>query len=320
MTIDHLPLTSDNARCGLVALLGVPNAGKSTLTNALVGEKVSIVTHKVQTTRQRITGIAMHDRTQLVLLDTPGLFDPKARLDRAMVQAAKEAGRDADMRLLIIDATIPLNLEKNTRRAYALTREKLSELLEDLPKPLCVVLNKTDEASPSVLMEHAQFLNDPARSEKIDRVFMISALTGDGVEDLKNYLCEAMPESPYLYPPEQLSNMSERLIAAEITREQLILQLHQELPYEVYVETESFEHFRNGDIKIAQLIAVSKAQHKAIVLGHKGARIRSIREKAQKELFNFFGCKIHLFLHIKLVENWQEKRDFYNLTGLNFRA
>ena len=310
----------DVTRCGLVALLGAPNAGKSTLTNALVGEKVSIVTHKVQTTRQRITGIAMLDNTQMVLLDTPGLFDPKARLDRAMIQAATDASHDADIRVLMIDASVPLLKETGRRSEYTLTQDKLTQLLDSMPTPMCVVLNKTDQAKPEVLMAYASFLNQDIYHTKVDRVFMISSLTGDGVSDLKNYLSAAMPTSPFLYPPEHLSDMPTRLIAAEMTREQLILQLHQELPYEVYVETEAFENFKNGDVKISQMIAVSKTQHKGIVLGHKGERIRAIREKAQHEISQFLNVKVHLFLHIKVVENWQNKRDFYSLTGLNYRA
>lgn len=310
----------DATRCGLVALLGAPNAGKSTLTNALVGEKVSIVTHKVQTTRQRITGIAMQDQTQLVLLDTPGLFDPKERMDRAMIQAAMDASCDADMRVLIIDASIPLLDKPGRRSIYTLTCDKLTDLLTRIPTPMCVVLNKTDQAKHDVLMQYAAFLNQDTYRDVIDRVFMISSLTGDGVEDLKTYLSQAMPLSPFLYPPEHLSDMPMRLMAAETTREQLIVQLHQELPYEVYVETDAFENFDNGAVKITQTVVVSKQQHKGIVLGHKGERIRAIREKSQRALSEFLNTKVHLFLHVKVIENWQNKRDFYHLTGLNYRA
>lgn len=300
MTVDHN--TMPPTKCGLVALIGAPNAGKSTLTNAIVGEKVSIVTHKVQTTRQRITGIAVFEDTQLVLLDTPGLFTPKVRLEKAMVEAAHEAARDADVRLWIVDISKPIK------------HDVVLDMLTGLAAPFIVVLNKIDQADPKQLLERAALFNHP----RVEKVFMISALNHDGVKDVIDNLCARMPVSPWLYPKDDLSTMPARLLAADLTREQLILNLHQELPYETYVETEAFETFRNGSIKISQAIIVAKEGQKAIVLGHKGERIKLIRERAQSSLKTLFGTQIHLFIHVKVVSNWQERKDFYEMSGLNF--
>ncbi len=293
-----------STRCGIVALMGATNAGKSTLTNAIVGEKVSIVTHKVQTTRQRVTGIAIHGQTQIVLFDTPGLFKPKVRMERAMVQAAFDAAKEADLRLWIIDV------------ASRIDAQEIKEKLEILKTPFIIVLNKVDKADQRKLLHLASFFNHP----RVSKVFMISALHQEGVQDVIDYMSATLPESPWLYPEEHISDMPERILAAEITREQLILQLHQELPYAIYVETEAFEEFRNGDLKISQVIVVAKEGQKAIVLGHKGARVKTIREAAQKELKTVLGRKVHLFLHLKVIENWQEKSEFYRLAGLNYKA
>lgn len=295
---------SSSTRCGIVALIGAPNAGKSTLTNAIVGEKVSIVTHKVQTTRQRITGIAMHGATQIVLFDTPGIFKPKVRMERAMVEAAFDAAKDADLRLWIIDV------------AGRIDEGDAKEMLESMGTPFIVVLNKVDKVDPEVLLKRTMLFNHP----RVAKVFMISALHNDGVQDIIDYICSVLPESPWLYPEDYISDMPERSLAAEITREQVILQLHQELPYQTYVETEAFEDFDNGSVKISQVIAVAKDGQKAIVLGRKGERVKAIREAAQKEIEAAFGRKVHLFLFVKVVDNWQEKADFYRLTGLNYKA
>ena len=289
-------------KCGLVALIGAPNAGKSTLTNAIVGEKVSIVTHKVQTTRQRITGIGVFGDTQLVLLDTPGLFTPKVRLEKAMVEAAHEAAKDADLRLWIVDISKPLK------------QDVVTEMLDGLTAPFIVVLNKIDQVDSQKLLERAALFNHP----RIEKVFMISALNNDGVSDVIENLCACMPASPWLYPHDDISTLPARLLAADLTREQVILNLHQELPYDTYVETEAFETFRNGSIKISQAIIVAKEGQKAIVLGHKGERIKLIRERSQASLQALFGTQIHLFIHVKVVANWQERKDFYEMSGLNF--
>lgn len=291
-------------KCGIVALIGAPNAGKSTLTNTIVGQKVSIVTHKVQTTRQRVTGIALHGQTQLILFDTPGLFEPKARIERAMVEAAYSAAGDADLRLFIVDVAAPIQ------------EQKVLDVLNHLKTPFAVVLNKVDRVDHSKLLERAANFNHP----RVDKVFMISALNHKGVDDVIQYVCGHMPESPWLYPEEDISDMSERLLAAEITREQVIFQLHQELPYATYVETEAFEEFRNGDVKISQVIVVAREGQKAIVLGQKGEQIKKIRQSAQHALQQVMDRKVHLFLHVKVKENWQDKSDFYALTGLNYKA
>lgn len=301
MTLQPL-IEHHQTKCGLVALIGAPNAGKSTLTNAIVGEKISIVTHKVQTTRQRITGIAVFENTQLVLLDTPGLFTPKVRLEKAMVEAAYDAAKDADIRLWIIDASKPLK------------PDNITPMLDSLAAPFIVVLNKIDQTDPKHILERAALFNHP----RVEKVFMISALKENGVKDVVEYLCEHMPNAPFLYPQDDMSTMPSRLLAADLTREQVILNVHQELPYETYVETEAFETFRNGSIKISQVIIVAKEGQKAIILGHKGERVKLIRQRAQTSIQTLFGVPIHLFLHVKVIANWQDKKEFYDLSGLSF--
>lgn len=290
-------------RCGIVSLIGAPNAGKSTLTNALVGEKVSIVTHKVQTTRTRVLGIALHGSSQIILLDTPGIFEPKKKLDRAMVDAAYEAANGSDLRLLMVDVS-----------------EKIDEVallkhLDNLRSPFSVVLNKVDIAKQEDILRAAALCNHP----RPDQIFMISARTKDGVNDLKNYLASSIPLSPWLYPEDHITDVPERMLAAEVTREQVILNLRQELPYDTYVETESFEEFDNGAVKISQVIVVDKESQKSIVLGHKGEMIKTIRERAQKELESMMDRKVHLFLFVKVITGWKEKSDFYRLVGLNVK-
>jgi len=258
----------------------------------------------VQTTRQRITGIAMQGDTQIVLFDTPGVFTPNKRMEKAMVEAAFDAAKDADLRLYILDLSQKWD------------HEEIEKTLTVLRNPFIIVLNKIDLISHEELLEKAAVFNRPG----IDKVFMISALKENGLKDLITYLKNTLPESPWLYPEEYISDLPERMLAAEITREQVILQLHQELPYATYVETEAFEEFRNGDVKISQVIAVERSGQKAIVLGNKGERIRTIREAAQHQLQEMMGRKVHLFLHVKVMENWQDKQDFYRLTGLNYKA
>ncbi len=290
-----------NTRCGIIALIGAPNAGKSTLTNNLVGEKVSIVTHKVQTTRTRVLGIALHNETQMILLDTPGIFEPKKKLERAMVDAAYDAAKDADLRLLIVD--VSQKIDEST----------FLNQIEKLKQPYAIILNKVDIAKQEDILKAAALCSQA----QAEHVFMISARTHDGVEDLKTYLSERLPLSPWLYPEDHITDVPERMLAAEITREHVILNLRQELPYDTYVETEAFEEFNNGAVKISQVIVVDKESQKSIVLGHKGERIKTIREKAQKELEHMMQRKVHLFLFVKVIEGWKEKSDFYRLVGLH---
>ena len=292
-------------RCGLVAVLGAPNAGKSTLVNALVGQKVAIVSPKAQTTRARLMGIALHEGTQIILADTPGIFVPKRRLDRAMVSAAWEGAHEADAILLVIDA----------RKKKRDDLEPILESLKGRPERKLLVLNKVDACDKEPLLVMAQELTQEAA---FDEVFFVSALTGDGVPELKARLAELMPEGPWHYPEEQVSNASERLLACEITREQLYRQLHDELPYDSAVRPESYTHRKDGSVEIHQQIVVARDSQKAIVLGKRGAKIKAIGEAARKELSELLGQKVHLFLHVKVEENWAEAKDIYEEIGLEW--
>jgi GTPase len=296
-------------RCGLVAVIGAPNAGKSTLVNALVGQKVAIVSAKAQTTRARLMGIALHETdaasTQIILADTPGIFAPRRRLDRAMVSAAWEGAREADAILLVVDA-------RKKRR------DELEPILESLagrPERKLLALNKVDACAKEPLLELAQEL---AGDSAFDEVFFVSALTGDGVTELKDRLAELMPEGPWHYPADQVSDASERLLASEITREQLYRRLHDELPYDSAVRPESYTHRRDGSIEIRQQIVVARDSQKAIVLGKGGSMIKAIGEAARKELSELLGAKVHLFLHVKVEEDWAEARDLYEAIGLDW--
>jgi GTP-binding protein Era len=294
-------------RCGYAALLGAPNAGKSTLLNRLVGAKVSIVSPKVQTTRTRVLGIQVKDGAQIIYVDTPGIFRPKRRLDRAMVSAAWAGAADADQVVLLVDSEHGLTEE---------VRAIVAQLKAQHRRAL-LALNKVDALKREKLLVLAQALD----AEGIfDRIFMISALTGDGVEDLERHLIAQMPAGPYLFPEDQLSDMPQRLLAAEVTREQLYLQLHDELPYEATVETETWEEFQDGSAKIQQAIFVQRPTQKAIVLGKGGRRIKSISERARAELEAMFGRRIHLFLFVKVRENWGEDRERFQAMGLDFDA
>ncbi|MEO6093488.1 MAG: GTPase Era, partial [Novosphingobium sp.] len=299
-------------RCGLVAVIGAPNAGKSTLVNALVGQKVAIVSAKTQTTRARLMGIALAEiadaggepiRAQIVLADTPGIFAPRRRLDRAMVAAAWEGTRTADAILLMVDA------RKRRRDDLA----PILEALHDRPERKLLVLNKVDAVEKPKLLALAQELTE---GFSFDEVFFISALTGDGVPELRQWLARAMPEGAWLYPEDQVSDASERLLACEITREQLYRQLHDELPYDSAVRAESYTPRKDGSIEIRQQIVVARDSQKAIVLGKGGTMIRSIGEAARGELAALLGQKVHLFLHVKVEENWAEARDLYEEIGL----
>ncbi|HEY6334855.1 MAG TPA: GTPase Era [Alphaproteobacteria bacterium] len=292
-------------RCGFVALIGRPNAGKSTLTNALVGAKVSIVTPKVQTTRTRIVGIAIVGATQLVLVDTPGIFTPKRRLDRAMVAAAWKGAHDADVVAVLVDATT--GYDEDTRR--------IVDGLKRANRQAILALNKIDRVQKPPLLELAARLN--AEGVFTD-TFMISALKGDGVEDLRAVLVARMPSGPWLYPEDQLSDLPTRLLAAELVREQVFLQLHQELPYASAVDVESWEEFDDGSAKVTAVIYIQRESHKPIVLGKGGARIKAIGSAARKELESLIGRRAHLILHVKVQENWADRPEHYRTMGLEF--
>ncbi len=294
-------------KCGLVAVIGAPNAGKSTLVNALVGQKVAIVSAKAQTTRARLLGIALAGDVQIVLADTPGIFAPRRRLDRAMVAAAWEGAQEADAILLIVDSI------KQRRQEL----EPLLDALKDRPERRILVLNKVDASPKEKLLDLAREL-----SEKIEftEVFFVSALTGDGVADLKAHLAALMPEGPWHYPEDQVSDASERLLACEITREQLYRQLHDELPYDCAVRPEAYTQRKDGSLEVRQQIVVARDSQKAIVLGKGGSRIKAIGEAARGELAELLGQKVHLFLHVRVEEGWDEKsRDIYEEMGLDWQ-
>jgi GTP-binding protein Era len=292
-------------RCGLVAVLGAPNAGKSTLVNALVGQKVAIVSPKAQTTRARLMGIAIVGEAQLLLVDTPGIFAPRRRLDRAMVQAAWEGAESADRVLLVIDAAAKVGARV----------EDTLQGVEQRPEPKILVLNKVDIASKEDLLLLATRLSERLRPEA---VFMISATTGDGIADLRAHLAAAMPEGPWHYPEDQLSDATERMVAAELTREQLYLQLHAELPYSSAVETEKWEDRKDGSTVIHQQILIERDSQKAIVLGKGGSRLKAIGEAARGAIGEHLGRKVHLFLHVKVNPRWDEDRGLYREIGLNW--
>lgn len=294
-------------KCGLVAIMGLPNAGKSTLVNALVGTKVSIVSKKAQTTRCRIMGIALHDEAQIVLMDTPGIFSPVKTLERAMVGAAWEAMDEADVVIHLVDC-----LKKN---ALALNRP----IFEKLPhnRPCLLVLNKVDEAQKPKLLELSQSFNDQFNYAG---TFMISALKNGGLRDLKNDLAKRMPQAPWMFEEDQITDLPMKFMAAEIVREKVFHQLHEELPYAIMVETEAWEKFDNGSVKIHQVLYVQRETQRAIVLGKGGSRIKSIGEAARLELEEFMGCRVHLKLFVKLQENWPERPENFPLIGLHGQA
>jgi GTP-binding protein Era len=291
-------------RCGFVALIGAPNAGKSTLLNRVVGGKISIVTPKPQTTRTRVTGIAMRGAAQIVFLDTPGVFAPKKRLDRAMVAAAWGGAESADIIAVLVDASRPIS--DDTRR--------IVDSLKSEGRKAILVLNKIDAAKRSALLPLADELN---REGVFTDTFMISAVTGDGTDDLMDYLAARLPEGPWLFPEDQLSDMPQYLLAAEVTREQIFLQLQQELPYAAAVETESWTEQADGSARIEQVIYVERESQKPIVIGKAGARIKSIGAAARAELERMLGRKVHLFLHVK-VREWSERAEHYRALGLDF--
>ena len=293
------------SRCGLVAVLGAPNAGKSTLVNALVGQKVAIVSPKAQTTRARLMGIALQDTAQILLVDTPGIFSPNRRLDRAMVRAAWEGAEDADRLVLVIDAAAKLGGKV----------EQMIEGIECRSEPRILVLNKVDIARKEQLLVLAARLSDRLQPEA---VFMVSATSGDGVMELKDHLAGAMPESPWHFPEDQLTDVTDRMVAAELTREQLYHQLHAELPYASAVATEKWEDRKDGSTVIHQQIFVERDSQKAIVVGKGGTRLKAIGAAAREAIAEHLGRKVHLFLHVKVNPRWGEDRGLYEDIGLDW--
>ncbi|MBX3493000.1 MAG: GTPase Era [Parvibaculum sp.] len=296
---------TEPTRCGFVAIIGAPNAGKSTLVNRLVGSKVAIVTHKVQTTRARIRGIAMEGRTQIVFVDTPGIFKPKRRLDRAMVDAAWGGAGDADLIVLMVDMESGRDSDV----------ERIVEGLKAQGKKAILVLNKADACDREKLLKTAAKLNETGL---FTETFMVSALTGDGVSDLKRHIAALLPEGPWHYPEDQAADVPLRSLAAEITREKLFLRLHDELPYSLTVETEEWEQKKDGSIRIAQVIYVERDSQKKIALGKGGQTIKTIGQMAREELQEMLETKVHLFLFVKVRENWSDDRERYREMGLDF--
>jgi GTPase len=305
---DDIPAPEPDAaptRAGFVALIGAPNAGKSTLLNRLVGAKVSIVTHKVQTTRALVRGIAIHGPSQIVFVDTPGIFSPRRRLDRAMVTAAWSGAGDADVAALLVDARKGLDGEA----------QAILERLADIRRPRALILNKVDVVKRDTLLTLAAEANARVPFE---RTFMVSALTGDGVPDLLDYFAAMMPPGPWLYPEDQLSDLPQRFLAAEVTREKLMLRLHEELPYTSTVETESWQERRDGSVRIEQTIYVERDSQRKIVLGHNGRAIKDISTAARRDIAEMLGRPVHLFLFVKVRENWSDDPERYRAMGLDF--
>ena len=295
-------------RAGFVALIGEPNAGKSTLLNRMVGAKVSIVTHKVQTTRARIRGVAMEGETQIVFVDTPGLFAPKRRLDRAMVAAAWSGAADADVVVLLVEAN----------RGITEGVERILEGLNDIGehRKVALAVNKIDRVEAPQLLGLTKALNE---RYPFTETFLISAEKGHGVDTLRNWLAEEVPEGPWLYPEDQIADLPLRMIAAEMTREKLTLRLHQELPYQLTVETEKWEERKDGSARIDQIIYVIRDGHKGILLGHKGETIKAVSKASREELEEFLGRRVHLFLQVKVRSGWLDEAERYSEMGLNFK-
>ncbi len=302
-------MTDTPTRAGFVALIGEPNAGKSTLTNRMVGAKVSIVTHKVQTTRTRIRGVAIEGAAQIVFVDTPGLFRPRRRLDRAMVAAAWGGAADADIVVLLVEAH--RGLTEGTQAIIDALKDRVSA-----GRTVALAINKIDRVKAEVLLALSEKLN---AAYPFSQTFMISAEKGHGVDTLRGWLAEQLPEGPWLYPEDQIADLPMRMIAAEMTREKLTLRLHEELPYQITVETEHWQERKDGSVRIDQLIYVVRDGHKGIVLGNKGETIKSISQAARAEIAEFLGRPVHLFLQVKVRENWLEEAERYSEMGLEFR-
>jgi len=294
------------SKCGFIAVVGAPNAGKSTLINSLVGSKVTIVSPKVQTTRHQILGVIIQDETQLILVDTPGIFStPKRSLEKAMVRSAWNSLRDADGIMLIVDVS-----ERHFDETYQILKH-----LEQYKRKVAIVLNKIDLVPKDKLLELAQTFS----RSFVDQIFMISALIGDGVQAIKEYWAQYLPEGPWLFPEDQLSDLPKRLFAAEITREEIFNRLHEELPYSIWVETESWEEKKDGSIKITQLIYVQRESQRPIVLGKGGQQIKAIGAASRKQLSAILGRPVHLFLQVKVKEKWVEDPRLYASIGLEFK-
>ncbi len=295
-------------RSGFVSIVGLTNVGKSTLMNALVGTKISIVSHKVQTTRQRVLGICIRNNAQIIFMDTPGYFKPQKRLDRAMVSAALAAPKDGDMTFVLVD---PL---KNNFDEHLELIEKVS-FHED--RPVALVINKIDLVKKAdLLLAIEAFTKD----KDFAKVFLISALKGEGLSELLDYAAETLPEGSWLYPEDQITDMPVRLLAAEITREKIYKYLHQELPYAIHVETEQWENFENGDVKISQIIHVARDSQKGIVLGKGGQQVKKIGEEARKDISDMMGKKAHLKIHVRVTKNWADNKENFEMMGLDFDA
>ena len=297
---------SMETKCGFAAIIGAPNAGKSTLINALVGEKISIVSSKVQTTRTRVTGIVMKDNAQVILLDTPGLFKPgNDRMERAIVAAAWDGFQECDLVLFVVDAA------KGLSRPVRVILDRIKDVKN---KKYILVLNKIDETPRAKLLELAASLNGAMAFEA---TFMVAARKNDGVADIINYLVKAMPDGPFLYPEDQAGDMPARLLAAEITREKIFRSLHDEIPYDITVETEKWEEFEDGSIKIDQVVFTAREGQKKIILGKGGEMVKKIGTRAREELEEIFGCRVHLKIFVKVDERWSEDSERYKIWGLS---
>lgn len=291
-------------RCGFVAIVGCPNAGKSTLLNSLTGAKVSIVSSKVQTTRRRILGIALQDQTQIIFMDTPGIFEPKKPLEKAMVKVAWSTLSEADQTVIIVDISLS-DLETSRDLVHQVQKAGTSSFI--------LVLNKIDQVPMDQRLGKIAQMTEGIEAEM---VFIISALSGNGVPDLMTYLAEKMPLGPWHYAEDQLTDLPERELAAEVTRENLFHRLYDEIPYGLTVETEKWEHFKDGSIKINQVVIVNRDSHKGIVLGKGGRQIKAVGAASRQELETFFGCKVHLILHVRVDTDWMKKRDHFQAMGL----
>jgi len=306
-------------RAGFVAIIGAPNAGKSTLTNRLVGAKVSIVTQKVQTTRFPVRGVAMAGEAQIILLDTPGIFTPRRKLDRAMVRSAWAGADDADAVVHLVDVQAELAVQDKTAKPAdkrgVIDVQTIIENLQGSKKKVILALNKIDGVKRERLLAVSQALFETG---VYTEVFMISAADGNGVDDLKARMAELMPEGPWLYPEDQTADIPARLLAAEITREKLYLRVHEELPYAASVETVAFEEKRDGSVRLEQTIYVEREGQRAIVIGNNGQTLKWIGQKSREELAELFERKVHIFLHVRVRENWAEEREAYSAMGLDF--
>jgi GTP-binding protein Era len=305
MTMSDEGASAKDTHCGFAAVIGAPNAGKSTLVNALVGAKVSIVTHKAQTTRARVRGIAIAGKSQIVLVDTPGIFRPKRRLDRAMVETAWTEAREADMAVLVLDAA----------RGMDDVAEPIFQQASELKIPLVLALNKVDKIEKAKLLVLA---SEASKRLPLEQLFMVSALSGDGVEDLKNYLASRMPPGPWLFPEDQIADAPLRQWAAEVTREKMFLRLHEEIPYSSTVETTDWKQLKDGSIRIEQTIFVERESQRKIVLGAKGQAIKQISMEARREIAEGVETPVHLFLFVKVRENWADDPERYREMGLEF--